>query len=823
MIRIFILLINSGLIALAILVYFSEKSLAFVANQGYFPTSLIVKKNRSNAVRGTIFSRTPLRVSKTPDTDTEHLGNLKDNITVGHSSIRNNNVRSKQNQKEFTIDLRSYEEKEKKELEWLVHTTSNFIPIMSLEQPGEKSSEEKQSMGSLSQALVHRAFLLMKAWSRRGDHPHVVELILKRLIEERDAGNPHVELKTKVYNTMLYAWSKSEDPGATERAEEILEEMEKQVKNGNSDVQPTVQSYNSVIKSIVKNKKMRDQSVDKIQDIISRMRDTTLQQAQQRNDNSGHYNKDKMIPPFLPNRRSYNILLYAIANSNSVDAAEKAEEILRMMQKEYDEGNKYVRPDINSYNQVIVCWSRGRVQGYEERMQSLFDELIALPEECNVQPTVDTFNHMLGGYLKSEKTDAFHRTQETLSIMDECYQKGNDAAKPNRVTINTVLAAHARNGGNVNGSHDEDILTLTERLEKKYNVEPDATAFNILLSQKKNSSDFVENILENMETDFKSGKANRKPDVYTYSSAIDCFAKAGGEAAAIKGQEILARMRDLFENHGGDPANTHIYNALINAWASSGSKYAGSRAYDILQDMEKNHENDPFVPPPNIISVNTVLKAFCGSPDGGIKAEALLIELEGKGNFENLEPDAYSYCTAITATGRSNLKDKAEKAYNILERMIGAFQNGNARARPTIHAFNACLSACAFVNGDSDRKLEAFSTAVKVIMLLNQYASSNHVTYGLILRSASTLLPPGDLRREQLVESVFRKACNKGQVGQMVLKQMKFAASAELYQKLLGRNIDDRISLNELPSSWSCNVREVPRTRKCHGESTVQS
>ena len=105
--------------------------------------------------------------------------------------------------------------------------------------------------------------------------------------------------------------------------------------------------------------------------------------------------------------------------------------------------------------------------------------------------------------------------------------------------------------------------------------------------------------------------------------------------------------------------------------------------------------------------------------------------------------------------------------------------------------------------------MEAFFILVAATNQLNKLGlESDHLTYGTILRACSTLLPPGDARRAELVESVFRKASHEGKVGHMVLKQMKFAASATQYREMLGRNIKDHIRTNELPSAWTASVHE---------------
>ena len=112
-------------------------------------------------------------------------------------------------------------------------------------------------------------------------------------------------------------------------------------------------------------------------------------------------------------------------------------------------------------------------------------------------------------------------------------------------------------------------------------------------------------------------------------------------------------------------------------------------------------------------------------------------------------------------------------------------------------------------------KLGAFFILVATKMQMNKYEiDSDHTTYGTILRACSTLLPPGDKRREELVESVFRKAKAEGQVGRLVLKQMKFAASARQYQEMLGRDKSSHIRTKELPVHWTCNVRENKSRRE---------
>ena len=60
-------------------------------------------------------------------------------------------------------------------------------------------------------------------------------------------------------------------------------------------------------------------------------------------------------------------------------------------------------------------------------------------------------------------------------------------------------------------------------------------------------------LLDTMEEQFKNGNAASKPDGYTYSSIICCFNKFGRIDAPQKAEELMKRMVDLYNTHGGNP------------------------------------------------------------------------------------------------------------------------------------------------------------------------------------------------------------------------------------------------------------------------------
>ena len=286
--------------------------------------------------------------------------------TIEESSTNEDNAKRRNGntyQKAEEINYSALEEKEKRKLEWMVQNTATLL------------GSDDSNPGSMSERSILMTFDLMRAWSRRAfkkesKAPHVVERLLQKLLKEKDAGNEYLKLNTAVYNIVLESWANSREEGSAERAEEILMQMESKYKEGNKDVKPNEGSYNAVIKAYVKNGG-RLIAAPKVEALVNRM---------ERSDTVS------------PNRRSYNLLLYCLANSSLENVASRAEDTLHRMLKQYlDKDCETMKPDINSYNQVLGAWARGRSNRFEYRMQAIYQELLKLPEDMEIKPNTDTF------------------------------------------------------------------------------------------------------------------------------------------------------------------------------------------------------------------------------------------------------------------------------------------------------------------------------------------------------------------------------------------------------------------------------------------------
>ena len=674
-----------------------------------------------------------------------------------------------------------------RQMEWIVRNTEK---ILGPESPAE---------GSMSPALIKVTSDMMSAWSRRASKPegskapHVVERLLQRLIIEQDAGNSNAVVGTLWYNKVLEAWANSNEEGSAERSEEILLKMEQMyLEDANERVKPDESSYNAVIKAYVKNGN-RQIAASKVESIIHRME------------------VHREFIGVTPNKRSYNLLLYAFANSNLEDSAQHTEDTLIKMCKRYKEGDIDCKPDVNSYNQVISAWARGKCDNFEYRMQAVYQELINLPPEMGILPNTDSFNTVMGGWLKSEDPSSSKMIQGILETMERAYDGGCIHVKPDRVTINTLTAAHIKDG------EIEESLKQAAVLEKKYKVMPNTISHNIVVdswckSGRADSPRRVLDLLTTMEKAFQEGNSNMKPDGYTYSSVIACFVRFSRKDSTKVAEDLLGRMKNLYANHGGDPPTTSVYNAVINAWTSHPDSSLGlGRVRDLLKEMEENHARDPGIPRANRITYNTVIKAMRdGSQKSADFAEDILATMEKRGISEpSLLPNSYTYTSTITAIGRANCSNKAQRAFAVLLRMLLAMGKGNLSATPTLHSYNAVLNACAFARGDEKARSKSFDIAVKAYDMLKERGTPDHTTYGTLLRACATLVPAMDPKRAEMVDEIFEAARDTGNVGRLVVTQLKFASTPEQHVRLTGREITERINVKDFPKSWTRNVRET--------------
>jgi hypothetical protein len=142
--------------------------------------------------------------------------------------------------------------------------------------------------------------------------------------------------------------------------------------------------------------------------------------------------------------------------------------------------------------------------------------------------------------------------------------------------------------------------------------------------------------------------------------------------------------------------------------------------------------------------------------------------------------------------------------------MVKLHEAGNKSLKPNIVAINAVINACAYTNnGDVDEQNQAMEIARGQLRLLesSDFGSPDQVTYGTFLKVCANQMPDCE-KRQQIIELVFKKCVKDGQVGNLVLQQLKAMGPASLYRRLVRRDIEEEIKMENVPHEWRCNVVE---------------
>eukprot|EP00571_Detonula_confervacea_P016795 CAMPEP_0172297232 /NCGR_PEP_ID=MMETSP1058-20130122/335_1 /TAXON_ID=83371 /ORGANISM="Detonula confervacea, Strain CCMP 353" /LENGTH=912 /DNA_ID=CAMNT_0013006357 /DNA_START=96 /DNA_END=2834 /DNA_ORIENTATION=+ len=502
-----------------------------------------------------------------------------------------------------------------------------------------------------------------------------------------------------------------------------------------------------------------------------------------------------------PTTQTYNLVLYGLANCEPcVENAERAETILQEMIACQQSGEKCVcGPDSNTFRQVIIAWTKSGSNRAAENACRLLDQMLS--DFPMLDPDASTFNALMTIYLKLGKTE------ETLTLFDlitALHRSGRSDTQPDIYSVNLMLKAMTKQPPYRSLGEMEAVEELLEDIQERLHVQPDVQSYNIVIdawakSRLDDAATRAELLLDCMEKKCWHDRSVA-PDGYSFTSTINAIERSHHQERGPWAERVFHRMKELHSEGLVEEPTTPVYNSLLNCLISCGSL---ERAEALFSEMESAGLA-------NTRTFNTMLKGYSmfrrSGGDGGMvfsqpkKAEKLLDEMElsyYSKEVASVIPDKYSYTTVISAYGRSNVKRKAAKASMILRRMLDSYTEGNSAAKPGTYAFNAVLNACAHTRLPEEH-LEGFSILCSTLILLREWTKPDHTTYGRFLQACARLLPRDETRKWRVVETVFNSCVKEGQCGELVLRNLKNAASPELYYDLVGDG--------EIPSHWRRNV-----------------
>jgi hypothetical protein len=352
-----------------------------------------------------------------------------------------------------------------------------------------------------------------------------VELLLKRVIDERMAGNLDAALDTNDYNCLLEGWARSGlGEAAALRTEQILEVMQQQGPT------PNLSSFKACLmawrQANVPYAALRAQRI--LDWMIRLHQDENAQQAS------------------LPDADCFDIVLQLTSRSGHAQAPQQTERVLMSMHQLYRRtGLDKVKPRHSSFNAVLLAWSKSKW-------------------------STETLTHMT----------------KLLSVM-ELAAESDPLVGPDAVSYNIVMSTLAKQPNVILAAAQADallrhIVTLyqkqSERQSGRYGPSfcPEPLLFNIAIglwakSGTTGSYRKARSILQKqLSLAREPGSAVAMPDIVGWTSVLTCCAAEPGHAQERDRafQAAIATYRQLKSLDGGTvSANYVTYGTMLKACA----------------------------------------------------------------------------------------------------------------------------------------------------------------------------------------------------------------------------------------------------------------
>lgn len=239
---------------------------------------------------------------------------------------------------------------------------------------------------------------VMNIFAHCGDADQVEALLEEMYDRYWDEGQPPNLVPTNShFSLVLFAWSKSSDPEAAQRAMQILERMLEMETTGEiPGLQVSAFFFNIVM--ICMSRARTKESAFEVQKLFDRMVE---------------YSKtDKSKKPV---GGSYTALISSWSNVDAV----KAEQIFWNWKEEHEKGNCGMKLDSRLLGTLIAgCYKSKDIPDIAERCDNLLQ--FALNSDLETfEPSVVLFNMTISAYCRKKSIDGVKRAEELLRQMDD--------------------------------------------------------------------------------------------------------------------------------------------------------------------------------------------------------------------------------------------------------------------------------------------------------------------------------------------------------------------------------------------------------------------
>jgi pentatricopeptide repeat protein len=529
--------------------------------------------------------------------------------------------------------------------------------------------------------------LVIKAWSicRGGAEAAIqCEAILRRL-EGMENNEIKVWPTLETFNEVISAWSHAGTRDAPKRAEQILDYIDSW--NGkapvNRRIQPTVDTYNMIIASYVKSKDRN--AARNAEALLYRM--VNLNAPDEGKKGEGV-------------EKAFGMVISCWSKNPDPRSAERAEQLLRVLEKNHEKGISLAKPNVIILSQVIDAWSKSRQPDAAQRAKAILDQYMASADPAS-RPNTISFNSMLNALANSQHSEAANDAERILAKMNELKGTPGWDVEPNSRSIVSYMTCLAKRSKE-NFAYAQKVENLIDTMLEEVNagnqgMMPDSFAFTTAVnawvwSKSEFAADGVIRVIDRMESLYIQGKISARPHAICYSTAVRFFIELED---LQKADDIIARMEASFLKGMREAAPDRLtYAALLNAYAQHGNSH--ERAMELFRRQQYQAAAGNVAAKPHNFCYNMVMASLAKSKDANVRSRALhLLDEMRKLSLEDdvLKPDAISFSTAINVLAKSPEKNSAARAIMLLTEMEARYKAGDNNVKPNLFSFNSVLNA----------------------------------------------------------------------------------------------------------------------------------
>lgn len=343
----------------------------------------------------------------------------------------------------------------------------------------------------------------------------------------------------------------------------------------------------------------------------------------------------------------------------------------------------------NHFDAVLSLYSQCSKDASGELAEKA-DDILALMQNCYrsgmpwVKPTFDTYRHLFEIWSKSEHPDRGRRCEELLLLMENMPQEKSNQLSPvpqlyYKKTIDALLSSKSViDHGTSNKGYYDAVWSAEAVLQR--------------MIEKSKGGDLHQRRLNGCYVSVATALSKLK--IKAASDRAKELLRQSVDVEAV-GSKLLAEL-DTLNEKGLPLTKDHIahYSKLIASFSRAQSNLSAEMAKRVFFKVDELSRKIAGSEKPDFIMANTVLNA-CSKCDfeGAKKAHALLDHLEEREKeYGVFVLDKISYCTVINAWGKSDDDNAPAKVLELLDKMEERWlEEKNLSVKPDLDVYTCAI------------------------------------------------------------------------------------------------------------------------------------